>query len=278
MRRLLVLLAAAALLSSVATARAGSVVRVTIGQPVRDLPLLERLGFDVTENVKPGYADVVVFSRADASRLRAAGFAYRRLRAPRALAHAAAASALPSGRTTYRVYADYVRELRSLADAHPALAREITLPERSVLGQPILGVELASGVGRADDGRPVYLVLGEHHAREWPSGEVAMEFALDLARGYGRDARITVLLDRERVVVVPVVNPDGFEVSRENAQPDARFVQSAHSGAYKRKNCAADTPEEASVPCRDRSGVDLNRNYGFGWGGPGGSPYYVDDD
>ena len=127
-----------------------------------------------------------------------------------------------------------VRELQALPDTHPGLAREITLPERSVLGEPILGMELAADVNRTDDGRPVYLVLGEHHAREWPSGEVAMEFALDLARGYGRDARITALLDRERVVVVPIVNPDGFQISREDVRADARFAQSAHAGALKR--------------------------------------------
>ena len=101
-----------------------------------------------------------------------------------------------------------------------------------MLGEPIVGVELAADVNRTDDGRPVYLVLGEHHAREWPSGEIAMEFALDLAAGYGRDPRITSLLDRERVIVVPIVNPDGFQVSREDERADGRFARTAHSGLF----------------------------------------------
>src|SRR3954452_5535501 len=141
----------------------------------------------------------------------------------------AAWAALPSGRTAYRHYGDYASDLHALATGHPGLVRELTLSKRTVLGEPIHAVEIARDVNGSDDGRPVYLVMGLHHAREWPSGEVAMEFALDLASAYGRDARVTSLLDRERVVVVPVVNADGFVVSRD-------------AGDMRRKNCEADTP------------------------------------
>src|SRR3954470_13239253 len=189
----------------------------------------------------------------------------------------AAASSLPSGRDSYRTYAEYVHDLTTLADGHPGLVRSGTLPERTVLGRPIVGVEIAHDVNRDDDGRPVYLVMGLHHAREWPSGEVAMEFALDLAAGYGHDPRITSLLERERVIVVPVVNVDGFRISREDVtSPDP--VTGPHAGETKRKNCAADTAAEAGRPCQDRSGVDLNRNYGAFWGGSGSSTTYTDDD
>jgi hypothetical protein len=120
--------------------------------------------------------------------------------------------------------------------------------------------------------------MGAHHAREWPSAEVAMELALDLVGGYGRDARITSLLDRERVFVIPVVNADGFQVSREDVRSDPQFSQTANAGAMKRKNCAADTPQEVAEPCKNRSGVDLNRNYGAYWGGNGASTTYFQDD
>ncbi len=41
-----------------------------------------------------------------------------------------------------------------------------------------------------------------------------MEFAIDLATNYGRDARITDLLKRVRVIVMPLTNADGFNNSR----------------------------------------------------------------
>src|SRR3712207_8315942 len=77
-------------------------------------------------------------------------------------------------------------------------------------------VEIAAEVN-ADDGRPVYFVHGMHHAREWPSAETVLEFAHLLAQGYGSDERITSLLRRQRVVVVPMINVDGFVESREGA-------------------------------------------------------------
>jgi hypothetical protein len=173
----------------------------------------------------------------------------------------AATSRLPSGRTSYRTYNDYVRELAAIAKDHPTIARGLTLAEKSVQGRPIRAVELASSVQSDYDGRPTFLVTGLTHAREWSSGEVAMEFARDLAARYGRDPRITRLLKRVRVVILPVLNPDGFVVSR--AAPAGTRAR-AH-----RTNCALTGTDTAATPCADRAGVDINRNQASGWGGAG---------
>jgi murein tripeptide amidase MpaA len=77
------------------------------------------------------------------------------------------------------------------------------------------GIEIAADVQR-NDGRPVFLNMGVHHAREWPSVEIPMEFANDLIKNFGKDPRITDLLQRTRVIVVPVVNVDGYNLSRES--------------------------------------------------------------
>ncbi len=112
-----------------------------------------------------------------------------------------------------------------------------------------------------------------------------MEYAHLLVNGYhSGDAEITQLLERVRVVVVPLINADGFYYSRGTFDPgdaaveflgddnDIQFVESlAPPGpfAYKRKNCASPLPPEA--PCDVKLGVDPNRNYGEGWGGNGAS-------
>jgi hypothetical protein len=137
-------------------------------------------------------------------------------------------------------------------------------------------------------------MLGVHHAREWPSGEHAMEFAVDLVKNYGADARITDLVNRSRVVVVPVVNVDGFTMSRtDGALIDLRTVDEGGTGtilgtpgnAYKRKNCrlvdGQDTPDGSCALAATSNGgygvgVDLNRNYGGYWGGPGASDVFAD--
>jgi hypothetical protein len=256
------------------------VVRVPLdGAPA--LRRLEALGLDVTHNATPWYADVVIYSAAERVRLLAAGFhPETRIADLRATESGArAATPLPSGQAAYRTSAEYGEQLKKIVAEHPGLARTVTAGA-SIEGRPIEGVELASNVDATDDGRPALLLLGLHHAREWPSGEMPMEFALELARLYGTDPRITSLLDTVRVIAIPVANPDGFEISR-SAGPmpgdDDSFstlpLIVSDSAAYKRKNCRAAAGSE-TTPCATRpalQGVDINRNYGAYWGGVGSS-------
>jgi Zinc carboxypeptidase len=285
------ILLAVALLALLATPAAAreSLVRVQLASPASDVQRLEALGLDVTHERGRRFADVLLGGPRDRATLRTAGFAFttriadlgatraRARRADRLYAAAAGSSPLPSGRTEYRAYDDYLRELGELARANPDLVRPVALPRKSIEGRPIVGVEIADDVARTDDGRPVYVVMGTHHAREWPSAEVNMEFARDLVASFGRDTRVTALLRRERVFVIPIVNPDGFVVSRNDLTDDS-YVGGSSQGASKRKNCAVGRPNEESAPCAGRSGVDLNRNYGAYWGGNGASTLPDADD
>jgi PKD repeat protein len=249
-----------------------------------DVARLERLGFDVTHDVSATDAVVAFYSDAERERLAAAGFesdvlipdlAAKSRADRRAEDVSVAASTLPSQRDTYRVYDDYVNEINAIATENPEIARKITIGQ-SIEGRPVTGLEISAEVNREDDGKPVYLNLGEHHAREWPSGEFPMEFAIDLVNGYPTDPDIEALLDNTRVVIVPIVNPDGFIASRGSA-PSAGGAPVVVGGfnEFRRKNCrpAPGDAADAALPCsvRPNSGVDLNRNYGYYWGGPGAS-------
>jgi hypothetical protein len=263
-----------------------SLERVFLDRP-EDLAKLERLGLDVGHDVTPTAAPVVLHSAAERRLLAQHGFGSEVLvrdlaaadrRQLRREARANTRSNLPSGRDSYRQYEDFTTEMKALAAQYPGHVRSITIGT-TLEGRPIEGVEIAGNVNAADDGRPVFLNLGGHHAREWPSSEFPMEFAIDLARGYGTDPRVTSMLDRVRVITVPVVNADGFVASRSFGSTSvdddeiATAPQSlAGTGAYRRKNCRGVTPADQAIPCTMRaSGVDLNRNYGAYWGGPGSS-------
>lgn len=271
---------------------------VTVATPtLQDKDRVTSLGLDVTEHAGPDFVEVVLHSPADADALRAAGLSWtvripdlaarqqRNAEIDRAYTASVAASPLPSGRDSYRLLRDYYADLDRLAAEHPDIVQPVTLPTRSLEGRPIRGVEIAADVA-AEDGRPTFLVLGLHHAREWPSGELPIEFAFDLVRGFGTDERITDLLQRGRVVVVPVVNPDGFTYSRTSGEViDLRALDNGGTvsllatpgNAYKRKNCrivpGAPAPPGvcalAVSPGGFGAGVDNNRNYGANWGGPG---------
>ena len=260
---------------------------------------LESSGLDLSEHAGRGFVDVVVHSPADAERLRATGFEWEvtipdlELRERRnselnaAYAAATTLSPLPSGRDTYRTLADYEADLRQLASQSPTLVRLITLSRRSVEGREILGVEISENVLSRTDGKPVFLMVGLHHAREWPSGELSIEFAIDLVKNFGVSQRVTELLRKVRVIVVPVLNVDGFDQSRKwgDLVPIVDDDGGEEPGApdslgnlNKRKNCRVvdgrATPPggcDGASPDGFGVGVDLNRNYGWLWGGRGAS-------
>jgi len=283
-----------------ATAAAGeriSLVRVAV-DGAADVQRLNDLGLDVTHNGGNGAVDVAIYSDAQRRALAGTGLptreriadlpaADRRARTGEAATSRAAADgrvALPSGRTTYRTPAEYAEDLKNLALAYPDHVRKVTLSPASLEGRPIEGVEIASDVNATGDGRPTFMLAGLTHAREWPSGEVSIEFAIDMARTFaaGTDPRVTRLLRSTRILVMPLLNPDGFEVSRDAADavpggddnPSGTTAGEAltDANAYKRKNCRPPTASDAR-PCAARTGfgVDLNRAYGAFWGGPGSS-------
>ena len=185
----------------------------------------------------------------------------------------AGGSALPSGHSTYRHLADYELELKQLARRYPNMVRPFTLPYRTHLGRDVVGIEIARHVYDVNDGKPIFANIGVHHAREWPAGEHAMEWAYDLLRNYGKSRRTTRLVNDTRNIVIPIVNADGFNISREAPDFPAETEFDTQSYEMKRKNCWPD-PENPG-PCNDNptagayQGVDPNRNYGGFWGGPG---------
>lgn len=161
-------------------------------------------------------------------------------------------------RACYAVYTDAVAQMQSWATAYPQLAELFDL-----------GPSWETVKGRADrrlwairlthegltDPKPKLLLLALHHARETVTPVVALNLIETLLTGYGQDADVTWLLDHRELWVVPFVNPDGYA--------------KVQVGLNWRKN-TNDTECVSGLP-PDGIGVDLNRNYGYQWGGPGAS-------
>lgn len=238
--------------------------------------------FDETHNHGNGQIELLLHP-GDPARLRALGFSYEVVeddlgaRDGRLHARPGPRVALPGpDRDDYRRLADYEAEMRALAKKHRSLVRLVRLPYETLEGRRVLGVEIAADVRRRD-GRPTFYVDGVHHAREWPAGEYPMIFAHHLVERSRKDARVTRLLRKLRVVIVPVVNPDGFDYSREALLDPQGAAATGPSAAglesYWRKNRRS--LSGATVPVAQRNpdayGVDPNRNYSFLWGASNGS-------
>ncbi len=256
---------------------------------------LQELGLDLTEHGTASTVEVVLHGKADADKLSRGGFTYRteiadladkakqNRKADEQFAAQTPRTALPSGRTSYRRLGDYEGEMKALVARYPGLVKPLTLPNKSVEGREVHGIEITTDAANTADGKPVFFNMGVHHAREWPSAEHAMEYAYDLLSGYGKDPLTTQVVQQSRTIIVPVVNVDGFTISREASTAPVDFSRFDYE--YKRKNCriSASTTDRfrggtcADNPAGRQRGTDPNRNYGGFWGGPGASSAFLSD-
>jgi hypothetical protein len=144
--------------------------------------------------------------------------------------------------------------LRAYHERYPAITRLDSMG-RTHQGRTIWGLKI-SDTPLVDEDEPSVLLSGGHHASEL----LAVEFALDamavLLEGYGRDRQVTRWVDALEIFVVPLVNPDG----------NAMFIHETRFAT--RKNARDSNHDGEHDPFE---GVDLNRNYPFGWGQTGSS-------
>lgn len=251
-------------------------------------PMQQRLlgSFDDTHNVFEDGSIEILLWPGDLARLRATGLRHEitvtdviaRDQAARAAAPPRPASLAPQPgeRTDYRRLPDFETDMLSLVQRFPDKAKMITLPNASLEGRTVRGIEIGTDVAKRD-GRPVFYMDGAHHAREWPAAEMPIMWAFDLLERYGTDTRITALMNTARFVVVPVVNPDGYHHSRESLLSHEALelpLSIAPPGGlegYWRKNRRSFTG--ATIPVLQKNpdayGIDPNRNYPHNWGGPG---------
>lgn len=92
-----------------------------------------------------------------------------------------------------------------------------------------------------------------HHAREPASMGVTLYYMFWLLENYGVDPHATYLVDNREMYFVPVVNPDGYAYNQQT---------NPNGGGFWRKN------RRNNSGCY---GVDLNRNYSFGYNTGGSS-------
>jgi len=162
----------------------------------------------------------------------------------------AAGGIVPGWFDNYKDYAavnDYLDELAAL---EPDIA-EVFEVGASIERRAIRGIHI-SGPDVGDDSlaKPAVLFNGCQHAREWIAVMVPMYVADTLVRQYDLDPAIKDIVDRVEFFIVPIVNPDGYQYSWDAVRLWRKNRRDNGDGTF---------------------GVDLNRNWGFEWGGVGSS-------
>lgn len=133
--------------------------------------------------------------------------------------------------------------------------RGANAPQNTAGGRTQFGIRV-SAPGVVEGTRPALFINSLQHAREWVTGMSSMYLADTLVRTYDTDANIKRLLDGFDVYIIPVMNPDGYEYTWTNNRLWRKNRRQNSGGSF---------------------GVDPNRNWGQGWGGPGASTNPSDD-
>jgi len=164
-------------------------------------------------------------------------------------ASARAWAEFPKGYEGYHSYSELTALTKSVADAHPSIARRFSIG-KSYMSRELWAMKISDNVG-TDEAEPEVLFDGGHHADEHMGVEMVIRIMRWLIDGYGSDTRITNIVNGREIYLVFSMNPDGadydiahgtFHFWRKNRQP---------------------TPGTGYV------GTDLNRNYSYKWGGGG---------
>jgi len=162
------------------------------------------------------------------------------------------AQEFPVGEERFHTYQEMSEYLVKLENDFPHLM------SLSSIGQSVEGLELY--VARVSDDsvkeklseKKAIVYMATHHAREHVSTELAISFLEELLQRYDTDENIRQLLNDIEIYVLPMVNPDGamYDIKNRKYQWWRKNRKKNNENSY---------------------GIDLNRNYSFGWGSGGSS-------
>jgi PKD repeat protein len=162
----------------------------------------------------------------------------------------------------YLTYSQMLAELDAMVAQYPTLitAKAPISTFLTFENRPLYYVRLSDNPGTDEASEPKVLYTAIHHAREPMALMETIFYMWYLLENYGTNEEVTYLVNNMQMYFVPCINPDGY-VYNETTNPNG--------GGMHRKN-------RRNVGTTNK-GVDLNRNYSYGWGTTGTSTNPNDD-
>jgi len=155
----------------------------------------------------------------------------------------------------YHTYKEVTQELKHYAETFPEICKVFSIG-KTWENRDIWCLKISDNP-EIDENEPAILIMGALHAREWISVEVPMYYIKTLIEGYkNNDPKLKSLVLNREIFVVPMCNPDGVTYSQQNYKMWRKNRRDNGDGNF---------------------GVDLNRNFGYMWGGLGASTYTGSD-
>ncbi|KAI8441905.1 hypothetical protein MSG28_005582 [Choristoneura fumiferana] len=138
----------------------------------------------------------------------------------------------------YTKYDDLVKQFAELEKTYPELAKVYSIG-KSVEGRQLLVLQITQDIRKPHAGRPAFKYVANMHGDEAIGRELMVYLAKYFLLNYGKNDRVTRLVNTTEIHLMPSLNPDGFESSVEG-------------------NCES-LPD--SIGRSNANGIDLNRDF-----------------
>jgi hypothetical protein len=137
----------------------------------------------------------------------------------------------------------------------------LTLNQRPIYAYQIGDPDSLTHIGTEEGAA---LINGGIHAREWQTPEATTGYIEALFDGQGDQHLAQYILDNLNLVIIPVLNVDGFIQTQRFASAVTRSKSSPRDGRMRRKNMR-DVDQDLDTLGDNQLGVDLNRNNSPFW-------------
>ncbi|XP_060595456.1 carboxypeptidase D-like isoform X2 [Ruditapes philippinarum] len=116
--------------------------------------------------------------------------------------------------TFYYNYADLTTFLHNMTATYPNLAK-LRSVGKSVQNRDLWAIEISDNIGTEELGEPKFKYVGNMHGNEVVSRQILIYLIQYLLENYGKNDRVTKLVNTVDIFIMPTMNPDGFESAKE---------------------------------------------------------------
>ncbi|XP_077578171.1 carboxypeptidase D [Stigmatopora nigra] len=114
----------------------------------------------------------------------------------------------------YYNYADLTVRLQAYAEKYPHIAKLSSIGQ-SVQGRELWVMRITKDPHIETPGKPRFKYIGNMHGDETVSRQILVYLVENLLTNYENDPRISALVNTTDIYIMPSMNPDGFEMSKE---------------------------------------------------------------
>eukprot|EP00794_Sanderia_malayensis_P014035 gene14035-15494_t len=110
----------------------------------------------------------------------------------------------------YHHFNELQRILKAYANKYSSISRLKSIG-KSVEGRDLWALQISDRPYEIEDGEPMFKYVGNMHGNEVISREILIFLIQYLCDNYGKDERVTKLVNNTNIFILPSMNPDGFE-------------------------------------------------------------------